>query len=567
MIRRGSSIAWVVAIGVLAATLAATPPVAGSPDAESMVIPAAAAPAPVHFTASGDFSQGKKAGAVLEQIGDIDPDLHLALGDLSYGDAGSEPGWCDFVTSRVGEKFPFQLVAGNHESDGRNGHIDNFAKCLPNRLPGMVGEYARQYFVDVPKAAPLVRFIMISPALNFDDGTWSYEEGSKRYRWTANAIDDARASGVKWIVVGMHKPCLSVGEYGCDPGADIVNLMLKKRVDLVLSGHEHLYARTGQLALSTACPALTPGQFTPGCVADSDNELKKGAGTVFAISGAGGVPLRDIHTDDPEAPYFVATSGHNLQPTWGNLDVSVTTTSLKARFRPAYGETFSDAFSITRPEQPRPGVLARDGFTRVVFNGLGSAEVGGAWSTNGNASRYSVDGGARVDLSPSGPRREATLKAVSSSATDMRVTVSANRWTPIGASVSIAPRQIPGVGAYEARLTVTKPGQLQLSLVRVGASGGPGRVLRAAVTVPRLRPAFDEKIEVRVQAIGVRPTVLRAKVWKAGSTQPSGWLRAVSDATSALQRPGALGFSVDAMDMSSMAPAVVTVDDLLAVVP
>jgi hypothetical protein len=85
--------------------------------------------------------------------------------------------------------------------------------------------------------------------------------------------------------------------------------------------------------------------------------------------------------------------------------------------------------------------------------------------------------------------------------------------------------------------------------------------------VPRLRPAFDQKIEVRVQAIGVRPTVLRAKVWKAGSTQPSGWLRAVSDATSALQRPGALGFSVDAMDMSSMAPAVVTVDDLLAVVP
>jgi hypothetical protein len=201
--------------------------------------------------------------------------VHLALGDLSYGDAGGEQEWCDFVTSRTGSESPVQLISGNHESNGQNGHIDRFAECLPNRLPGMVGDYARQYYVDVPRNEPLVRFIMISPALDFEDEVWSYDEGSPRYRWTENAIDSARDSGVPWIVVGMHKPCLSVGRYSCDPGADLLNLLLKKRVDLVLSGHEHIYARSRQLALSTSCTSVEPGEYAPECVTDDDGAHAK----------------------------------------------------------------------------------------------------------------------------------------------------------------------------------------------------------------------------------------------------------------------------------------------------
>ncbi len=45
----------------------------------------------------------------------------------------------------------------------------------------------------------------------------------------------------------MHKPCLSLGEYACDIGADLTNLLLSKKVDLVLSGHEHIYQRSKQL--------------------------------------------------------------------------------------------------------------------------------------------------------------------------------------------------------------------------------------------------------------------------------------------------------------------------------
>ena len=49
---------------------------------------------------------------MLNGINTIDSDFTLALGDLSYGTTGQEQSWCDFVTSRVGAGYPFELVAG-----------------------------------------------------------------------------------------------------------------------------------------------------------------------------------------------------------------------------------------------------------------------------------------------------------------------------------------------------------------------------------------------------------------------------------------------------------------------
>ena len=69
-----------------------------------------------------------------------------------------------------------------------------------------MGTYGRQWYVDVPQVDPLVRFIMISPALPFPDGTWSYAAGTPRYNWTAAAIDGARANGIPWVVVGRTSP-------------------------------------------------------------------------------------------------------------------------------------------------------------------------------------------------------------------------------------------------------------------------------------------------------------------------------------------------------------------------
>src|SRR3954452_17210306 len=122
MIRR--RVASVLAVSVLA--LAAT---ASQSDSETV-------PPSVRFTAAGDYSKFANAQAVLSKVGALAPDFHLALGDLSYDTTGSEQAWCDLVTERVGNGFPFELLSGNHEANGQNGDINNFSACLPNQLPG-----------------------------------------------------------------------------------------------------------------------------------------------------------------------------------------------------------------------------------------------------------------------------------------------------------------------------------------------------------------------------------------------------------------------------------------------
>ena len=299
----------------------------------------------LHVTAAGDYSARPAAAAVLARIGAIKPDLHFALGDLSYGVHGSEQSWCDLVTSNTGTSLPFELVSGNHESNGLNGNIDDFAACLPNRLPGLVGTYGRQYYADVPLQEPLARFIMVSPGIPFADGPRDYTPGSPNYEWTAAAIDDARTAGIPWVVVGMHTPCLSMGVYDCPAGTAITTMMLTKKVDLVLNAHEHLYQRSKQLSVGPGCPGIQPGIFTADCVNDGDNTLEKGSGTVFATVGTGGTDLRDINAGDPEAAYFAAYSGRNASPSHGLLDLRLTETSLTARFIATSG-AFQDQFQI-----------------------------------------------------------------------------------------------------------------------------------------------------------------------------------------------------------------------------
>jgi hypothetical protein len=304
--------------------------------------------ASVHFTAQGDIGVSTGAKKVLDVIAELKPQLNLALGDFTY-EKGLEQEFCDMVTGRLGADFPYQLVAGNHESDGADGDIENFARCLPNKLPGLEGDYGTQWRVDVPEQNPVVRFIMVSPGIDFRGGKpLDYSRGSERWRWTTEAIDQARSQGIPWTVVGMHVPCFSLGEKSCQAGQDFTNMLIEKKVDLVLSGHDHVYQRTHQLGTGGGCPGLVPATFSSACLASTGSSPAQGSGTVFVTVGVGGVGLYNVKNNDPEAGYFVTWSGRNRNPTLGTLDVTATADELAARFVPAQGYSFSDSFTLRR---------------------------------------------------------------------------------------------------------------------------------------------------------------------------------------------------------------------------
>ncbi|MCU0693324.1 MAG: metallophosphoesterase [Polyangiaceae bacterium] len=159
-------------------------------------VPQAGAANEVHLVAAGDFGARAATDTVLTKMAQLAPDAALALGDLAYEDVPSESAWCSYVKARVGEGFPFELISGNHESlDVQDGHINDFSACLPNQVPGIVGTYGREYYMDLPQGTPLVRVINASPALTFEDGRWTYATGDAHYSWLSAAIDQSSPAG------------------------------------------------------------------------------------------------------------------------------------------------------------------------------------------------------------------------------------------------------------------------------------------------------------------------------------------------------------------------------------
>lgn len=290
------------------------------------------------FNAVGDFSSNDNADLVLKKIGESGSDFTLALGDLGYAGNGTETAWCDFVKERVGAEHPFELIAGNHDDGDADGNILEYRKCLPDKL-GVTGDYGLEYYFDYQD---LARFILISPDIN--NYGFDYGKGSEHYNWLTATIDAAKTP---WVVVGMHKNCITPGTKTCEIGADLLNLLVEKKVDLILQGHEHGYMRSKQLALAQGCVSIVINETNPSCVADAGDDFKKAAGSLLLISGAGGADLRDIDLNDPEIGYFDAWNGSNVGNSYGFAKITIQKNKLTSKFISASGP-FSDEFVITR---------------------------------------------------------------------------------------------------------------------------------------------------------------------------------------------------------------------------
>ena len=106
----------------------------------------------------------------------------------------------------------------------------------------------------------------------------------------------------------MHKVCITAGNKPCEVGADLCDLLLNKRVDVILHGHDHDCQRSKQLTCAT------PNTYRSECVVDSgaDGRYSKGAGSVFVVIGiTGGGAHTDIDTGDSEIDYLAAWHGGN----------------------------------------------------------------------------------------------------------------------------------------------------------------------------------------------------------------------------------------------------------------
>jgi hypothetical protein len=315
----------------------------------------AAAATSVSLGFAGDTGGNTVTGKVIDAARNAGTSAFFNLGDLSYSQITPESAWCSFVKQHAGS-MPYEFITGNHEDDGPDGVWSNFASCLPDQL-GSVGNYAQQFYTDYPASSPLVRLIMVSPKLTYSGSglDWSYKSGTQGYKFVTSAIDSARAAGIPFVVVGMHMYCLSMVNYPCAASPDLMNMLVSKKVDLYLQAHDHAYARSYPLALKGSCTAIPVSSFNPDCVASTDpnGQFAAGTGTILATVGSGGKSINS-ESNTTTAPYFQSFMGSNNNPTYGFLNVSVTSTTLTGSFVRASGGTYADKFTITRAAAPSP---------------------------------------------------------------------------------------------------------------------------------------------------------------------------------------------------------------------
>jgi hypothetical protein len=369
-----------------------------SPPSETTTVTTPGLPAGFSFAAAGDHGANSKAAASLAALDTSGASFYLALGDLDYGQTPTDAAWCDYVKARLptlGPNFPFELVSGNHEEQGgTDGYILDHAACLPDRMgstPGPGSLYGAEYSFDYPAQSPLVRVIMISPHLTIENVAYTYTKGTTRYQWLSGVIDNARSAGIPWVVVGMHEVCLSAGRYGCDIGTDLMNLLVEKKVDLILQGHDHNYQRSKQLRLDPAtCPAVTVS-YDADCVVDdgSDNVYPKGTGSVFVIDGVFGQGGYSVSESDPQAPYFARIDS---SLTSGFTKYTVTADRIEAQFVNSTGG-FTDAFAIAAGATPAADRNAPSTPTNLQATTPSGTRVDLAWTPSSDdtgVDHYSV---------------------------------------------------------------------------------------------------------------------------------------------------------------------------------
>jgi hypothetical protein len=302
------------------------------------------------FGAAADYGFSGDTQTTMTNMGNAGLAFVVSIGDFSYGETDTA-NWCNFFESKIGDGHSI-LVTGNHDM----GDIDAFRQyCNFGIDAPMTGDYGKEFYFDYPRIGPLIRIIMTSCGSLWD----CYDTTNPHYTFISDAIDSARSTGIPWIAVGSHKPCINSGSYACEFGQPTFDLTLSKRVDLILWAHYHSYQRSQQLTCAT------DNNYRPECVSHADTPYVKGDGAVVNIVGTGGRDLYGIDENSPDRPYFAVARADSK----GFMKYSVNATTIRAEFVRTTG-SLADSFTIgnggSPPPPPPSGPTARFTFAPSV---------------------------------------------------------------------------------------------------------------------------------------------------------------------------------------------------------
>ena len=176
---------------------------------------------------SGDLSP--EAAALARRIRAGRPDFLIHTGDLAYPNGTIRQLDRRFFRPyrRVLERMPLYTTPGNHDLTSRSAYASAFAPVLAGTRAGKsyAFEWAGAHFLSVP-----------SPDVAAPD--------TPAARWLTRQL--ASLPRDAWRTVFVHEPPYSPGDKRVTPRlrAVLPPILQAAHVDLLLAGHDHLYARS-----------------------------------------------------------------------------------------------------------------------------------------------------------------------------------------------------------------------------------------------------------------------------------------------------------------------------------
>jgi predicted MPP superfamily phosphohydrolase len=222
-----------------------------------------------NFAAAGDWGCTSDTINTVKNIMDHDPELVLALGDLSYN--SSAQCWLDIIEPMADKT---KIVFGNHETDSTK-KLKDYMEFF-----GLEKQYYSFNYENI-------HFTAISTEL-------PYEEGSEQYNFVDNDLSKISSDpNIDWIVVFFHSLAYtSPADSGKGNRAEkelretYHPLFDKYDVDIVLQAHNHNYQRSYPIVFNIDKPK------EPIITDNSDsNNFHDPQGQIFVTAGTGGASV------------------------------------------------------------------------------------------------------------------------------------------------------------------------------------------------------------------------------------------------------------------------------------
>ncbi|QJW88465.1 T9SS type A sorting domain-containing protein [Spirosoma taeanense] len=271
--------------------------------------PASGAASPFRMWVLGDFGYGNSDNqlnvyrAIRNATADRPADLWLWLGDNAYC-CGKEDQFQTSVFDTYAPTFrntPSLATPGNHDYADNNRVFDiayyNLFSFPQQGEAGGVASGSKAYY-----SADYGNVHLVSlDSYGLEAGQFRlYDTTGTQVQWLKR---DLAANKLPWTVVFFHHPPYSKGSHDSDTEEqmrllrqNLTPILERYGVDLVLSGHSHVYERfyrmKGHTGLAnTFDPAKHTAELTTARYDGSPNScpiLSKGAGTVYVVNGSGG---------------------------------------------------------------------------------------------------------------------------------------------------------------------------------------------------------------------------------------------------------------------------------------